>query len=642
MSTHEMQQDLDGTDPARLPVEGLLETPIICVDLEDTIVSWNDAAEALYGYSRAEIVGQSLKNISSVDLFTEKLRIVDQVLRGEHLARIEALHKIRDGSFIRVSLSLLPWISTGTEIAGVMILVRDISRQEAISRGKDESHHWSWGVVETAVEGIVTINDKGIVEYINPAAQELFGYTPEEIVGSNVKMLMPNPFAEEHDGYLETYIDKGEKKIIGLGREVEGKRKNGSFFPMHVAVSEVRIGERHLFTGIIHDMTEAHEAQEVKNRLLAELNRRNTELNCFYRVGELLRKEELGDPMFDAVAEMVYPAVAHSEVAGVRITRDGREHLGKLFSETSRSLGALIMAAGKERGKVEVFFRQEHPDAGTKSLMEEHRNFIEGLAGILGEAIERKEAEAKVIQASKLASIGELAAGVGHEINNPVNSILNCADILICDPENPQKTRKFTKLIRSEGARIATIVGNLLTFSRQEKEQYSAARLRDIVDGVLSLCGKKLVKSNIDLRVDVSEELPKVDCRSEQLQQVLMNLIINAMHGLDERYPDADPNKILSLSAQVVEEGGRPCIRVIVEDRGAGIAPENLDRIFDPFFTTKGRDKGTGLGLSISDGIIKDHGGVLVVESEPGDYTRFTIDLPLKRMGHQSEIGVEH
>ena len=631
MSMSDTQEDLEGADPARLPAEGLLETPVICVEPDDTIASWNDAAEMLYGYSRGEIVGQSLKNISSVDLFSEKLRIVDHVLRGEHLARIEALHKIRDGSFIRVSLSLLPWIAPNGEIAGIMILVRDISRQEAIARGKDESHHWSWAVVETAVEGIVTINEKGTVEYVNPAATELFGYSPEEIIGSNIKILMPEPFAGEHDGYLSNYLGDGVKKIIGIGREVEGLRKDGSLFPIHVAVSEVRIGDKRLFTGIIHNMTDAHEAQEIKNRLLAELNRRNAELNCLYRVGELLRMSELGDPMFNAVAEMVYPAVAHSEVAGVRITRDGREHFGKLFSETSRSLGALIMAAGKERGKVEVFFNEEDPNTDTDPRMEEARNFIEGLAGILGEAIERKEAEAKVIHASKLASIGELAAGVGHEINNPINSILNCADILICDPEEPGKTRKFSTLIRSEAARIATIVGNLLTFSRQGKEQYSAARVCDIVDGVISLCGKKLVKSNIELRVDVPEDLPRVDCRSEQLQQVLMNFIINSMHALDERYPDGDPNKILTLSAHVVEESEKKCIRIIVEDRGTGIAPEHMDRIFDPFFTTKGRDKGTGLGLSISDGIIRGHGATLTVESEPGEFARFIFDLPLKR-----------
>jgi signal transduction histidine kinase len=110
-----------------------------------------------------------------------------------------------------------------------------------------------------------------------------------------------------------------------------------------------------------------------------------------------------------------------------------------------------------------------------------------------------------------------------------------------------------------------------------------------------------------------------------------MNLLINSLHALDERYPDADPDKILSLSAMIIDYKGKPYLRLTVEDHGCGIAPENMERMFDPFFTTKGRDKGTGLGLSVSDGIVKDHGGMISVQSEVDRVTRFHVDLPLTR-----------
>jgi signal transduction histidine kinase len=254
---------------------------------------------------------------------------------------------------------------------------------------------------------------------------------------------------------------------------------------------------------------------------------------------------------------------------------------------------------------------------------------ITAIAAALAEMVERRDAESKVIQASKLASIGELAAGVGHEINNPLNGIINCADILIQVLADRPKDRQFAELIRSESERIARIVQNLLTFSRQDRESHSPARLLDIVDAVLSLSRKKIAKSHVRLNVEVSEDLPRVKCRSEQMQQVLMNLIINALHALDEKYPGVDADKVLHITAKQQQVDALPWLRLTVEDHGCGIAPIHMDRLFDPFFTTKSREVGTGLGLSVSDGIVKDHGGRITVESEFGKFARFHVELPL-------------
>ncbi|MBI4558228.1 MAG: PAS domain S-box protein [Candidatus Hydrogenedentes bacterium] len=488
---------------------------------------------------------------------------------------------------------------------------------------------WTRAIVETAVDGIITIDEGGLIEYFNPAAERMFGYKAAEVHGKNIKLLMPSPDREAHDRYIADYRKTGKAKIIGIGREVTGRRKDGSTFPMHLAVSEVTLGGRRIFTGIIHDITAQRKAQQEKDRLLTDLNKRNIELTCLYRMGESTRSRELMADIFNDVVRLIRPAFSQPEATCARVTFDGEVYVDSDFRTTEHRISADIIASGRKRGEVEVFFRGERPTLEIGPFLEEERDLIDAVARGIGETVERREAEAKVIQASKLASIGELAAGVGHEINNPVNAIMNCADLLVKNLDEAPKNRQLAQLIRSEADRIANIVSNLLTFSRQDREHHSPARLCDIVEGVLSLTSKKIAKSHISLLVDVPETLPKVKCRSEQIQQVLMNLIINAMHALDERYPGMDPDKLLAISAHQIGDDGRPFLRLTIEDHGSGIAPSNLERIFDPFFTTKGRDKGTGLGLSVSDGIVKDHGGSILVESEVGRFARFHVDLPL-------------
>ena len=493
--------------------------------------------------------------------------------------------------------------------------------------GSIQEDSWTWAVVESAVEGIVTIDEGGIIRYCNPAALDLFGYTEGELVGGNVNRLMPPEFAGKHDDYLGAYLKTGEKKIIGIGREIEGLRKDGSRFPMHLAVSEVQIENARLFAGIIHDISDRVSAEEEKSRLLRQLKRRNLELDCLYQVGELVRERELDGTLFEAVARTLFGAMEDSSVIGMRITFDDRAYVSVGFQVTSVFIAAEITPEGRRRGTIEAFFPQE----GSPDDFKSEGLLLDAVAKVLGTTADRREAEAKIIHASALASIGELAAGVGHEINNPVNGIMNCADIVLRSTDKNSKNREFLDMIRTEADRIATIVKNLLTFSRQEKERHSPARLCDIVDVVLSLSRKKLSNSLIDLRVNVPEDLPKLHCRSEQLQQVLMNLILNASYALDRRYPKGDPDKILAISAEERHETGRPMLRLTVEDHGCGIELADRERVFDPFFTTKGRDEGTGLGLSVSSGIVRDHHGTISLESEVDRVTRFHVDLPLNR-----------
>ena len=261
---------------------------------------------------------------------------------------------------------------------------------------------------------------------------------------------------------------------------------------------------------------------------------------------------------------------------------------------------------------------------------------VTGVLGIFEDITERREAEqqkrsleAQLRQNQKLESIGTLAGGVAHEINNPINGIMNYAQLVLDKLGKDSPVAEYAGEIIHETERVAGIVRNLLSFARQEKQGHSPARIADIVADTLLLIRSIIRKDQITVEVDVPEDLPKVKCRNQQIQQVIMNLMTNARDALNGRYPGYDEDKTIRVTARGFEKEGRRWIRTTVEDHGAGIAPEVRARIFDPFFTTKPRDEGTGLGLSVSHGIVQDHHGELNVESEPGKYTRFHLDLPV-------------
>ncbi len=287
--------------------------------------------------------------------------------------------------------------------------------------------------------------------------------------------------------------------------------------------------------------------------------------------------------------------------------------------------GTEIVASGDLSHRVDERGSDELGDLARAFNVMTHRLKEEGIERKRAEE-ERSTIEAQLRQQQKLESIGTLASGVAHEINNPLMGIINYAE-LIADEVADDSIKPYTDGIVKEGNRVATIVRNLLSFARQEKESHSPADLKDIIDNSLNLVTAILRKDQITIDVDVPEDLPMVKCRSQRIQQVVINLLTNAHDALNERYPGYDENKILRITARPFENEGKTWVRMTIEDRGPGIPEELLERIFDPFFTTKPRDEGTGLGLSVSFGIVREHKGRLWVESDPGEHTRFHMDL---------------
>ena len=250
------------------------------------------------------------------------------------------------------------------------------------------------------------------------------------------------------------------------------------------------------------------------------------------------------------------------------------------------------------------------------------------LEGLLQDITERKALQAEAIRNDRLVSLGELAAGVAHEINNPINGIINYAQILINRSSKKGKEVELPTRIIKEGERIERIVSSLLSFARERTEKKYWVHIHKIISDALDFMRSMLTKNSIKVLVEVSENLPKIKVNSGQIHQVFINIISNARYALNEKYPGVDDNKILEIKADLVKNLDTSIIRITFHDKGIGIAADKIDRIWDPFFSTKLPDEGTGLGLSISHGIIKNHNGKLLAQSETDKYTKIIIELP--------------
>lgn len=241
---------------------------------------------------------------------------------------------------------------------------------------------------------------------------------------------------------------------------------------------------------------------------------------------------------------------------------------------------------------------------------------------------EKKKLIEQRIRTSQLVSLGEMATGVGHEINNPINGVINYAQLLLNRYAQSEIEKKILKNIIKEGNRIAGIVANLLNFAHKDRSSMQSLAIPALLNTALDLIGKQLDKDGIHLVVEMGHGLPEIFGNEQKMEEVLINLISNARHALNEKYPGGGPDKRLWISAQQVPDINRPMIMLTVLDHGIGIKPEHLSRIYNPFFTTKPAGVGTGLGLSIVHESLHQMGAKISIESIPSHFTRVSMLFP--------------
>jgi PAS domain S-box-containing protein len=242
---------------------------------------------------------------------------------------------------------------------------------------------------------------------------------------------------------------------------------------------------------------------------------------------------------------------------------------------------------------------------------------------------ERKKIEEELLSTKRLESLGTLAAGVAHEINNPINSIINYAQMLLDKTAIGETERELSDRIIKESDRISSIVKGLLSFAREDREIKGQADVHELLFDTMVLVVAQMEKDGVKLKVDMPQTLPKIVAHYQQIQQVFLNIINNAWQALNEKYPKAHADKILEILGEETMENGAPFIRISFIDHGTGIPTAILDKVMNPFFTTK--SSGMGLGMSISHGIVTNHNGRLTIESREDEYTKVIVYLPLSK-----------
>ena len=355
------------------------------------------------------------------------------------------------------------------------------------------------------------------------------------------------------------------------------------------------------------------------------LQERVKELTCLFEIARIMGEPDLALPaMLQRIVYVLAPAWQYPERCVARIMLDDSVYATGDDEPSGSSQSAEILVDGHARGCVEVGYFGARTDAGEIPFLEEEEALIREIArqiGILvearGRSDERRLLEEQLRHADRLATLGKLTAGVAHELNGPIGSVLGFAELVNESPGLSEQAMRDLERIRQAALVAREIIRQLMFFGRQMPPGRAAVSLNAVVGDALALLQPRLALEPIELTCDLAPGLPAVLAEHGQLQQVVVNLVMNAVQAMPR-----GGRLILTTAA----EGD--AVRLVVEDSGAGMTPEIMRQIFEPFFTTKDVGQGTGLGLSVVHGIITAHGGSVSVASEPGRGARFTVQLP--------------
>ncbi len=265
------------------------------VTLEGVVTDWNRGAEAVFGYTAEEMIGTSIARLAPGDIRQGAFELLERIERGERIERFETRQRRKDGEIIDVSLTVSPVRDGAGRLLGAAKVARDVTAAKRAQKALMEREAHLRSILDTVPDGMIVIDARGIIRSFSAAAEHLFGYRADEVIGKNVSILMPSPYHEQHDAYLERYAMTGERRVIGRGRVVVGLRRDGSTFPMELAVGEARSGEGHFFTGFVRDLTERQETQQRLHDLQAAL----VHISRFSAMGEMASTlaHELNQPL---------------------------------------------------------------------------------------------------------------------------------------------------------------------------------------------------------------------------------------------------------------------------------------------------------------------------------------------------------
>jgi two-component system sensor kinase FixL len=512
-------------------------------------------------------------------------------------------------------------------LAAVRVSAELEHRQQQAALAKSEAY--SKAIVATAAEGIVTLDARGRIESVNRAAEQMFGYEARELIGRNINVLMPEPYRDEHKGYVERYVATGEDTICGAGREVPAQRKDGSEFPIHLAASEVVLDGERCFAGIMRDISEQKKAEEsrkaVEQRFRAVFEQRHQLsgiLSVEGRVLEANRKSrEFGGVDGESVTGRFYwelPWWIHSAEMQRRMQDAIRSAAGgesaRFEATRPRADGQLATLDFSVRpimggdGKP-VFLVTESHDITEQRLAEE----------------EARQHRARVAHVARLSTLGEMAAGIAHEINQPLTAISLFAQAgrRLAESGSYESMGEICHKLNEHALRASEVVERMQTMARQGESVKEVVDCNELIDTAVKLAESEARIHDIQIDFQRGIDLAPVSVDAVQIQQVALNLLRNAMEamvGSDARA------RLVTIRTGMPDDAQ---VEISVIDKGCGIRESDADRLFTPFSTTK--PSGMGMGLSISQAIVRAHGGSIGFRSNDSGGTTFWFTLPAAR-----------
>ena len=472
-------------------------------------------------------------------------------------------------------------------------------------------------ILDNVVDGIITIDDKGIVEAMNPAAEKIFGYQANEVCGQNVKMLMPNPYQDQHDGYLQNYLTSGERKIIGIGREVEGLRKNGTTFSMELAVSQMEVAGERMFTGIVRDISERKQAEQA-------LRDREGRISAILEnvVDGIITIDAQGSiEALNPAAERIF-GYSEGEVQGKNVKllmpepyqsqHDG--YLQNYLGGGERK----VIGIGRE---VEGLRKDGSIFPMELSVSEMEVNGERMFTGIVRDITERKKVELMK---------SEFISTVSHELRTPLTSIRGALGLVLGKAGEllPPKPKRMLEMAERNSERLTFLINDILDLEKIEagRLQFECSNLDLLVLAYRAVEDNEgyARQHNVKLRVESRLTSAPVYADAHRLLQVFANSISNAI-----KYSPTNGEVVVRIAPY------GDMYRASMIDQGAGIPDEFRHKIFQRFAQADSSDTrekgGSGLGLSISKAIVDRMNGDIGFSSKLGKGSCFYFDLPKLR-----------
>jgi PAS domain S-box-containing protein len=460
------------------------------------------------------------------------------------------------------------------------------------------------------MDAIITIDERQCVLLFNDAAERMFQRPAPEAIGQPLDQFIPGRFREGHHDHIQRFGRSGvtSREMGELGM-VTGLRRNGEEFPVEAAISQISIEGKKFYTVILRDITD----REQTHRLLRQSEERYRRLISVSPFAIAVIRGNRVMFINDAGLRLI-GAVKSEEILG--------KSLFDLFHPESHALVPDLMNQLIEGSPTVPVLEEKvvtldgsviDVEVSAASFTDEDGPAIVVTMRDIGE---RKRLQEQLRKTERIAELGTLASGMAHEIGTPMNVILGRAEYLM-DRVNEEPVKKGLKTIVEQVERITKVMNQLLAFARRKPPERGPLDLKAIVENSVEMFEERLAKSRVRVETLIDEHCPKVLADNDQMNQVLINLIMNAIHAM----PEGGTLRIRLAQAQDM-------VRLTVTDTGQGIPQEALKKIFEPFFTTKEFGKGTGLGLTVVKGIVEEHQGVITVESEAGKGTTFTILLP--------------